>query len=147
MTEAQLESTQQALVATFLIGKCRYGLETTRVQEVVRLSEITQVRHAPEEVLGVMNLRGRIVTILDLGKKLGLENLEVTQDSRIFIVSMGQESVGLLVDQVADVVPLEEQSLFPSPENVHKGHSRLLSGVFQSGECLVALLKLDDLLA
>ncbi|MBF0500721.1 MAG: purine-binding chemotaxis protein CheW [Candidatus Riflebacteria bacterium] len=141
------EDGQQTLIVTFLVGDSRYGLETSKVQEVVRATEITPVCHAPDEVIGVMNLRGRIVTILDLGKKIGSGAQEISSESRIFIVSMGQEYVGLLVDQVSDVVPLEEGALFPPPENVHKGHIHLLSGVFQSGEFLVAQLNLDEVLA
>ncbi|MBF0546380.1 MAG: chemotaxis protein CheW [Candidatus Riflebacteria bacterium] len=65
------------LIATFFINDCLYGIDTQRLQEVVRISEITPVHHSPEYVLGVMNLRGRIVTVIDLGCKLLLKKLTV----------------------------------------------------------------------
>ncbi|MBF0546375.1 MAG: purine-binding chemotaxis protein CheW [Candidatus Riflebacteria bacterium] len=134
------------LIATFFINDCLYGIDTQRLQEVVRISEITPVHHSPEYVLGVMNLRGRIVTVIDLGCKLLLKKLTVETFSRVFIVSWEQEYVGLLVDKIEDVVPMEEDLLRPPPENVSREQAAMFRGVFRTGEKLVTLLDLDTTL-
>ncbi|MBF0406102.1 MAG: purine-binding chemotaxis protein CheW [Candidatus Riflebacteria bacterium] len=147
MKSNENENENSGLIATFAIEDCLYGIDTQRVQEVVRISEITPVRHAPEYVVGVMNLRGRIVTVIDLGCKLLSEKLAVTADSRVFIVSWEHEYVGLLVDRVEDVVFMENASFSPPPENISPEHSEFFSGVFRSGEKLVTLLNLDSTLS
>lgn len=136
----------QSLVATFMVDGRYYGISTTRVREVVRIGEITPVHHSPDFILGIMNLRGRIVTVIDLGRKLCLNRAEVDAHSRIFIADWCQEHVGLLVDRVGEVVPFEEADLLPAPENLPASQAGMLQGVFRAGELLIGLLKLDAIL-
>ncbi|MBF0544823.1 MAG: chemotaxis protein CheW [Candidatus Riflebacteria bacterium] len=147
MENNPFETKEQKLIATFFVNDRCFGIDSNFVLEVVRLSEVTPVHRSPEYVLGVMNLRGRIVTIIDLGIKLGFEKLQISNSSRIFIVSQEQEFVGLLIDQVADVVPLETELLRPLPESVAKNQIQFFSGVFQAGDLFVTLLNLDVVLS
>lgn len=142
------EEAGTSLVATFLLGNTLYGLDTTNVQEIVRVGSVTRVHHAPDYILGIMNLRGKIVTIIDSGQKLSLEELKVTDESRIIILEWTGEYVGLLVDTVLDVIPLETDRVVPSPASISAGQGRYLAGVYQpEGRPLVTLLNIEAVLA
>jgi len=138
---------QQMLVSTFYLGEAAFALDTEQVQEVVRVGDITPVHHAPRFVLGVMNLRGRISTVIDLANKLELDRGETGTESRIFIVDCQGEQVGLLVDRVADAISVDRTDLKPAPENVRGIQGRHFKGVFQTEGRLVALLDMLSVLA
>lgn len=137
---------QQMLVSTFFLGEAAFGIDTEQVQEVVRVGDITPVHHAPQYVLGVMNLRGRIATVIDLGIKLDLDRTEIGPDSRIFIVEWEGEQVGLLVDRVADAIALDRADLRPPPENVRSLQGHQLKGVCSVDGRLIALLEMAAVL-
>jgi purine-binding chemotaxis protein CheW len=139
--------TQQVLVSSFFLGEAAFGIDTSLVQEVVRVGDTTPVHHAPPFVLGVMNLRGRIATVIDLGVKLELDRAEPSTDNRIFIVDWQGEPIGLLVDRIADAVILDTAALQPPPENVRGIQGRQFKGVFQLDGRLVALLDMAAVLA
>jgi len=138
---------QQILLATFFLGSAAFGLDTAQVQEVVRVGNITPVHHAPDFVLGVMNLRGRIATVIDLAVKLEIERAEVGTESRIFIVDWQGEQIGLLVDRVSDPVLLDRSDLKPSPENVRGIQGRQFRGVCHVSGMLIAVLDTAAVLA
>ena len=138
---------QQMLVSTFFLGDAAFGLDTAQVQEVVRVGGITPVHHAPGFVLGVMNLRGRIATVIDLGVKLELDRTEIDDNSRIFIVDWQGEQVGLLVDHVSDAIAVDRADLKPAPENVRSIQGRQFKGIFHADGQLVALLDMAAVLA
>lgn len=137
---------EQLLLATFQLGDASFAFDTVEVQEVLRVSNITTVHHAPDYVLGAMNMRGRIATVIDLGTKLELPPVEITSESRIFMVEWKDEHVGLLVDRMSDVLSVDRSELKPVPENVHGIQSRQVRGVCHAGGNLVALLDLAEVL-
>jgi purine-binding chemotaxis protein CheW len=128
------------LVATFLLGEGTFGLDTALIQEVVMLGEVTPVHHAPTYVAGIRNLRGRIVTVIDLRMRLGLPQIDAGPESRILIADWKGEPVGLLVDGVDDTVEVGAGDLLPPPQNLHGVQMQKLLGVFRCGEHLAALL-------
>lgn len=134
------------LVVTFHLGEGLFGVGAGQVQEVVRVGDLTPVHHAPAYVVGIRNLRGRIVTVVDLAVRLGLGAVEASQDNRILIVESHGEPVGLLVDAVADTMSVEAGDVVPPPPNVNGVQSQNLSGVTRFSERLVALLALDIVL-
>jgi purine-binding chemotaxis protein CheW len=141
------EAEEELLVATFQVGGDGiFGIDATLIQEVVMVGELTPVRHAPEYVAGIRNLRGRIITVIDLCVRLGLGCIEIGSDSRILIADWKGEPVGLLVNQVADAVALGSGDLEPAPPNLHGIQMQKLRGVFRSGEHLAALLDLEAVL-
>lgn len=85
-------------LATFFLAGEEYGVDVRLVQEIIRLSEITQVPRAPQFVKGVINLRGRIIPVIDLKRKLGLGEVEATKQARIVVVKVRDRLMGLLVD-------------------------------------------------
>lgn len=134
------------LYATFLLGEAAFGVAAEQVQEVVRPGSITPVHHAPPFVLGIRNLRGKIVTVIDLAVRLDLGSAEVGPDSRVLIVDWQGEPVGLLVDSVADTVAIDGEGIEPPPANVHGVQARHLRGVYRGTERLVAVLELGVVL-
>jgi purine-binding chemotaxis protein CheW len=128
------------LVATFLLGDAAFGIGAAQVQEVVRVGDITPVHHAPPYVVGIRNLRGKIVTVIDLRVRLDLGSMDARADTRILIVDWQGEPIGLMVDSVADTISVNSADIMPPPPNVHGIQSRNLRGVCRSGERLVALL-------
>jgi len=134
------------LVATFLLGQAAFGVDTAQIQEVVRIGDITPVYHAPKYVVGIRNLRGRIVTVIDLRTRLDLGRVGPTDHSRILIVETAGEPIGMLVDQVADTLTVSVADIAPPPPNVHGVQSRNLRGVCRGSGRLVALLDLTTVL-
>jgi purine-binding chemotaxis protein CheW len=142
------EAEHELLIATFQLGGDDgfFGIGATLIQEVVMVGELTPVRHAPDFVAGIRNLRGRIITVIDLCVRLGLGVVEIGPESRILIADWKGEPVGLLVDRVADAVALEPGNLEPAPPNLHGLQMQKLLGVFRSGARLAALLDLSAVL-
>jgi purine-binding chemotaxis protein CheW len=128
------------LVITFLLGDAAFGISAAHVQEVARLGSITPVHHAAFEVVGIRNLRGRIVTVIDLRTRLGLGSVCPGAENRILIVESLGEPIGLLVDCVADTISISPGQILPPPANVPGSQGRNLVGVCHSGERLIALL-------
>ncbi len=137
------------LVSTFFVGDSQLGINTARVQEVVLPPEITPLHHAPEYILGIINLRGRIVTIFDLSRRLALTRTADRAEERIIIVKWKNEHVGLVVDRVADVINTEREKIMPPPPNVKGAQGKYFEGVYQPGgsEHLIAFLDVDKVLA
>jgi purine-binding chemotaxis protein CheW len=135
-----MKSEEDLLVATFRLGEGTFGIDTALIQEVVMTGELTPVRHAPGYVAGIRNLRGRIITVIDLRVRLELGCVAWDAENRILIVDWKGEPVGVLVDRVADTVSVGADALQATPPNLHGVQMQNLLGVFRSGERLVALL-------
>lgn len=123
-----------------------YGINVMQVQEVLRYTEIAPVPGAPNYVLGIINLRGNVVTIIDTRHRFGLSPAEVTDNTRIVVIESDKHIVGIMVDSVAEVVYLR-QSEIETPPNVGKDDSaKFIQGVCNKGEELLILIDLDKLL-
>ena len=139
------EDTQRLAVSCF-VRNALCGVDTEPVQEIVKVGHITPVHHAPDYVVGIMNLRGRVVTVIDVGMKLDLGAIPLTPDSRILIISWQGEALGLLIDNVRGVVPIDRAEMKPPPENVRGVQSDMVEGVCQVDDHLMALLDLRSVL-
>ncbi|MBN1971424.1 MAG: purine-binding chemotaxis protein CheW [Candidatus Delongbacteria bacterium] len=137
---------QSVLVSIFRIGDAYFGIDTNNVQEVVKIGKITPVHNSHSFIVGVMNLRGKIVSVLDFGLKLDMEKIEENQDNRIYIVNWNDEQVGLLVDEVSDTVEVEETDLKSIPENVQGKQKRYFSNIFHFHGKLISMVNLDYVL-
>jgi purine-binding chemotaxis protein CheW len=122
------------------------ALDAAGVQEVIRLGPVTPVRYAPEEVIGIVNLRGKIVTIIDLGLRLGSPRAVKSAESRIFIIEDRGEFIGLLVDRVDEVVEVECDRWQPPPANVKWGQARFFKGVSRVRGRVITLLDVSQIL-
>jgi purine-binding chemotaxis protein CheW len=145
--DAQTNQDRPLLVTTFVVSGSLFGMDTAMVQEVVRLTAVTPVHHAASCVVGVMNLRGHISTVIDLSARLGLGHLDLAGDKRIIIVEWQSERVGLVVDTMEDVLSVDRESIGPAPKNVRAAQSHRMLGVFRNGDRIVAMLDLDKVLS
>jgi purine-binding chemotaxis protein CheW len=128
------------LVTTFFLRGSLCALDASLVEEVVRLRHTTPVPHGPPYLLGVMNLRGKIVSVIDLSRKLELGAAQPCEDTRLYIVRDRAELVGLLVDRASDVIELDQAALEPPPANVPGIEARFLLGIGRAGGRLAAVL-------
>lgn len=135
-------------LATFQLGDESYGIEVAKVQEIVWMTEITHVPRSADFVEGVVNLRGKIIPVLDLRRRFGLAAQEVTPKTRIVVVKVGPRVLGLIVDRVHEVVRMSADTVTPPPEMVTQGmDNSYLKGVAQLGDRLIILLDLELLLS
>ena len=147
MIETQIELvTQTVLLATFFVRDALCALDASVVQEVIRVESVTVVRHAPEEVAGVINLRGKIVTLLDLGIILGFAKTVITRESRVFILEDRNEFLGVLVDRADEVVQVEPGKEESLPVNVPASQARFLQRVCRVGGRVIAVLNPGEIL-
>ena len=134
------------LIIAFLVAGAAFGIEANLVQEVCRLGEITPVHRAPPEVIGIRNLRGRIVTVIDLSVRLEAGRVEPHANNRVLIVEWKDETVGLLVEAVLDTHVTFPDQLGPVPPHLPGAQSQHLRGLYRCGTQLVAMLGVDTLL-
>ena len=139
-------SGNSTLVSTFLLGETVWGLDTLDAQEVIRVSEITKVNNAEGYILGIINLRGKIVTVIDLSNKLGLGSSVISDVSKIIIVEWKGEHIGLLIDAISDVIDVERNSLTSAPASMRGTRGGYIDSVYQAGQQLIAILNIKAVL-
>lgn len=140
--------TQQAL--TFELGNETYGVEILRVREIRGWSSVTKIPHAPQHVLGVLNLRGSIVPVVDLRMRLALERAEYTKVTVIIVLSVhannGRREVGVVVDGVSDVVDVNTAEVKQPPDLGTRSATEYIRGLMPVGNRMVVLLDIDRLI-
>jgi purine-binding chemotaxis protein CheW len=134
-------------LATFFLGREEYGVDVRLVQEIIRVSEITQVPRAPEFIKGVINLRGRIIPVVDLKRKLGLGDVEVARQSRIVVVKIKERLIGLLVDGASQVLKVPVSTIEAAPDEVMEIDATAIRGVAKLTGRLIILMDLNKTLA
>jgi purine-binding chemotaxis protein CheW len=135
-------------LATFFLSQEEYGVDVRLVQEIIRVSDITQVPRAPGFIKGVINLRGRIIPVVDLKRKLGLGEVEeAARQSRIVVVKVRDRMVGLLVDGASQVLKVPVASIEPPPEEVVEIDANFIRGVAKLERRLIILMDLPKVLA
>jgi purine-binding chemotaxis protein CheW len=140
-TEAPVE------LATFYVGELLIGADIRQVEEINRHLDLTPVPHAPAIVRGVINLRGEVVTVIDLRTVLGLGETRIDKSTRNIVVNSKEEQIGLLVDRIADVVRMQSERLERPPANVHGVEGRFFTGVYKMDTELLAVLDVEAVLA
>ena len=134
-------------LATFYLSTEEYGVDVRLVQEIIRVSEITQVPRAPDFIKGVINLRGRIIPVVDLKRKLHLGEVQPTRQSRIVVVKLKDRLVGLLVDGASQVLKIPVSAIEAAPEEVLEVDANYIRGVAKLPERLIILMDLQKILA
>ncbi len=138
-------SGRQLQLVTFGIGEEEFGVDILAVQEINRMMELTRVPQSPPEVEGVINLRGKIIPVLDMRKKFGLATAEHSEQSRIIVVEVQGRTLGFIVDRVHEVLRIDSSIVEPAPAMVCSIDSDFIAGVGKLEDRLLILLDLNKL--
>lgn len=132
---------------TFQLGRTEYGLPTINIREIISVPPVTRLPGAPEAVMGVINLRGMIVPVVNLRTMMGLEARQFDKYTVIIVVEMDGRLTGLTADYVSEVITLEEDAIQSSPEFTSRSSARFVSGLGRLGDRFVILLDIQSLLS
>ena len=133
-------------LVVFNLSTETYGIDISAVHEIIRIQGITEVPRTPEFVEGVINLRGRIVPVIDLRKRFGLDLVEKTNNTRIIVVEVDDMTVGMIVDSVSEVLRLPVDSIEPPPAVISSVDLESLQGVGKLDDQIIILLDLNRVL-
>jgi purine-binding chemotaxis protein CheW len=133
-------------IVGFKVGRETYGVPITSLREIVRVPEITSVPDAPEYIEGVINLRGKIVSVLDLRKRLGEVTVTPSKRNRILVVEHRGRLCGLIVDSASDVLKIPAKDVDPSPTEFVEGGLNCVTGLGKYQGRLIVLLDVDKVL-
>lgn len=145
--EEEEEEEEQLQLLTFMLGQEEYALNIMDIKEIIRPKEVTEVPKAPDYILGILSLRGTIIPVLDVNKRLGLPIQEHGQQCRIVVVKWQEHLFGLLVDSVVQVMNIPLTKVEPPPEILGGVEGEFLRGVGKLDERLIILLNLSRILA
>lgn len=147
MNQNQYTENTQLELATFYVGEALCGIDILNIQEINKQFDFTTIPQSDEFVKGVLNLRGRIVTILDLGKKLGLSPVKKRKSNRNIIVNFQDEQIGLLVDSISDVTLANSEDLDPPPANLGGIQGSYFRNVVKTERSLIGILDIAKVLS
>ncbi|MGB2696105.1 MAG: chemotaxis protein CheW [Dehalococcoidia bacterium] len=133
-------------LVVFDLAREAFGIGIEHVREIIRLETITHVPNAPAHVEGVINLRGKVIPVVDLRRRLGLGEAEVTKESRIVVVEVDSEDVGMIVDAVTEVVRVAEGAMEPASPAVATAESYYVQGIANLTDKLIILLDINRVL-
>lgn len=146
MTEA-LETSKVNQFATFHVGEMLFGIDVHSVQEIIRFQKLTRVPLAPDVVRGLINLRGQIITAVDLRKRLALSDVESDESRMNIVVKVGEEKVSLLVDAVGDVIEVSQTVFESAPSSISGSLRGVVRGVYKLSDKLMLVLDTDKAVA
>jgi len=135
-------SAQEIEMLSFRLGDEEYAVMVDAVKEVLKTRELTPVPNSPDYVLGVMALRGPVLPVIDLCKRLGLPPRDKDEKSRIIVVSVNEEDAGLQVDRVTGVIRILPEAMRPTPETIEHG-AEFLRGIVRKDDKLYILLDIE----
>ncbi|MGX9365896.1 chemotaxis protein CheW [Desulfoplanes sp. PS50] len=148
MAEHEVRKDEELLqLVTFSIGEEEFGVEILKVQEIIRMLEITRVPKAPDFVEGVINLRGKVIPVIDLRLRFGLTAKEHDKKTRIIVIEINQMIVGFVVDSVSEVLRIPAGTIEPPPPVISGLDSEYISGVGKLDDRLLIMLDLNRLLS
>ncbi len=131
---------------TFKLANETYGINVMQVKEVLRYSEIAPVPGSPGYVLGIINLRGSVVTVIDTSQRFALPTADITDNTRIVIIEAEGHEIGILVEAVAEVVYLQQSEIETAPNVGNDESSKFIQGVCNRNNELLILVDLNKLL-
>lgn len=139
-------STELLQLVSFRLDEEEFGVDILKVQEIIRMVDITRVPNSPDFVEGVINLRGRIIPVIGLRKKFGLAAREADKLTRVMVVDVDNRTIGFIVDAVSEVLRIPRSTVEPTPSMVSSVNTEYISGVGKLEDRLLILLDLNRLL-
>ncbi|MDD3718250.1 MAG: chemotaxis protein CheW [Actinomycetota bacterium] len=140
-------SADEIQLVVFSLGREEFAVEVTQVREIMRMEEITRMPKSPDFVEGIINLRGQIIAVVELAKRLNLEAGERSGDTRIIVVEAEDIKVGMIVDSVSEVLRVSADAVEPSPTLATDVAAAYLRGVVKQDNRLIILLDLTKVLS
>ena len=131
----------------FSLGKEKFGIQLLQVRELISVPETTPIPYSPKYFKGIMNLRGQVISVIDLRLKLGVTSNEDQSENAVVIVEFDGFRLGLIVDSINKVLQIEDGQIAEVPEVKATGGKDYINGVFKNGDDLVVLLELPSLLS
>lgn len=145
--QQKAEQSDQVLQwVTFQLEQETYGVDVMVVKEVLKFQDIAPVPGAPDYVLGIINIRGTVISVINTRRRFGLQDREVDDNTRIVIIEIGRHIIGILVDSVAEVVYLRRSQIESAPQVNKDESARFIQGVCHRDDQLLILVELDKLL-
>ena len=132
-------------VAAFKLLKEEYGVNILNVQEIKVLTDITRVPFAPDYIKGVINLRGSVLPVIDLKRRIGLEDAPYTDATRIIIMKIGEFSIGMIVDAVTEVLTISGRDINAAKDVSDNTSNRFVSSIGNIDARLIIMLNLDEI--
>ena len=147
-TQFQVNNSDDLLqLVIFKLGTEEFGVNIMQVQEIIRMPEITRIPKSPDYIKGVINLRGKIIVVMDLDRRFGLVSKEISDESRIIVVDIDGTIMGMVVDSVSEVIRMPGTDVDPTPDIIsQKINANYLSGVGKLEERMLILLNLQNIL-
>jgi len=145
-TEKTAQGDEVLQFVTFTLGNEEYAVDILNVQEINRITEITMVPNAPSYVEGVINLRGKVIPVINLRRKFNFEDKPTDDTSRIIIMEIQGITNGLIVDSVSEVLRIPSSSVEQAPPMSAEAHSQFIKGIAKLENRLIILIDLDNLL-
>lgn len=132
----------------FQLGGEEFGVDIMAVQEIIKMPEITPIPQAPEYVAGVINLRGKIIVVVSLGKKFDIQSCDKNEEYKVIVVELENQVIGMMVDSVSEVLRIPSSSVDPAPDIIKSGvSSNYIQGVGKLDDRLLILLDLRNVLS
>lgn len=141
------QAADQLQLVSFTVGEELFAVDILSVQEINRMMELTKVPQSPDGIEGVINLRGRIIPVLDLRVQFGLTSSQLDDNSRIVVVEVQGNTIGFIVDSVHEVLRIDRSIVEPTPQMTTSIDSSYVDGVAKLDEDLLILLDLNNLLS
>jgi purine-binding chemotaxis protein CheW len=146
--DAKAKSGEELQLVVFKIGTEEFGVEIMNVQEIIRMTNITKIPQSSNYVKGIINLRGRIIVVINLNVIMGMESKEHDENTRIIIADIGETVMGFIVDSVSEVIRLPQSNVEQAPAVIaNKIGTEYVRGVGKMEDRLLILLDLDKILS
>lgn len=140
------EDTQKDKYLTFHIDNEEHAIEIKYVNEIISIQKITAVPNVKKFIKGIINLRGNIIPVVGVRKRFNLEEIDFDEKTCIIVTNHNENAVGLIVDEVAEVLSIPEDAVAPAPQTKKGSHSRFIQGIGKVGDEVKIILNIEKLL-
>ena len=133
-------------IVSFRLAREEYGVDIMHVQEIILIGQVTEMPQVPDYVRGLINLRGHVIPIIDLRVRFGLEVSEQTEHSRIIVLNVNKKTVGIVVDEVDEVLRINSDQIEPAPPGIAGIGQQYVSGLVKFDNKLLILLRIEQVM-